>query len=133
MKHDTKALTAQAAPGAIAHISLTTWSRAIAIIGFIVALLLPFFVKNFLIFQLTLALIYALAMADLTHMLRGNFMVEDRRELAALAYEKGSLFWNTVARSIEARHLALTGYSANSLPMMIAARNAFRSTGANFL
>jgi hypothetical protein len=79
------------------------------------------------------SLIYALAMADLTHMLRGNFMVEDRRELAALAYEKGSLFWNTVARSIEARHLALTGYSANSLPMMIAARNAFRSTGANFL
>jgi branched-chain amino acid transport system permease protein len=55
MKQDTKAFT----------ISLTMWSRAIAIIGFIVALLLPFVVKNFLVFQLTLALIYALAILGL--------------------------------------------------------------------
>jgi branched-chain amino acid transport system permease protein len=65
MKQDPKALTAQAAPGAVAHVSLTMWSRAIAIIGFIVALLLPFVVKNFLVFQLTLALIYALAILGL--------------------------------------------------------------------
>ena len=57
----------------------------------------------------------------------------DRRELAALADEKGSLFWKTVAHSIEARHLALTGDPAKALPMIISARNALRSTGANFL
>jgi branched-chain amino acid transport system permease protein len=62
MKQDTKALIA---PAAVAHISLTTWSRAITIVGFIVALLLPFVVKNFVVFQLTLALIYALAILGL--------------------------------------------------------------------
>ena len=55
------------------------------------------------------------------------------RELAALADEKGSLFWKTVALSIEARHLALTGDAAKALPRITFARNAFRSTGANFL
>jgi predicted ATPase len=79
------------------------------------------------------SLMYGLASADLTHMLCGNFVVEDRRELAALAYEKGSLYWKTVGQAIEARHLALTGDPAKALPVMIAARNAFRSTGANFL
>jgi branched-chain amino acid transport system permease protein len=65
MKLETEALIAQAAPGAIARIPLTTWSRAIAILGLIVALLLPLFVKNFLLFQLTLALIYAVAILGL--------------------------------------------------------------------
>ncbi len=65
MKQDTKALIAPAAPGAVAHISLTSWSRAITIVGFIVALLLPLVVKNFVVFQLTLALIYALAILGL--------------------------------------------------------------------
>jgi branched-chain amino acid transport system permease protein len=64
MKHDTKALTTQAAP-AVALIPLTVLSRAIVIAGLIVALLLPFVVKNFLVFQLTLALIYALAILGL--------------------------------------------------------------------
>ena len=58
---------------------------------------------------------------------------ECRRELAALADEKGSLYWKIVEQSIEARHLALTGDPAKALPMLIAARNAFRSTGANYL
>jgi branched-chain amino acid transport system permease protein len=53
MKQHTKAYTGQAA------------RDAVAIVGFIVALLLPFFVKNFLVFQLTLALIYALAILGL--------------------------------------------------------------------
>lgn len=65
MKQDTKALTAQTAPAPVAHTSLTLWSRAIVMAGFIVALLLPFVVKNFLVFQLTLALIYALAILGL--------------------------------------------------------------------
>jgi branched-chain amino acid transport system permease protein len=65
MKGDTKALTAQAAPAAVARIPRITWRRAAVIVGMIVALLLPFFVKNFLVFQLTLALIYALAILGL--------------------------------------------------------------------
>ena len=48
------------------------------------------------------SLMYALAYADLTQMLCGNYVAEGRRELAALADEKGSLFWKTVALSIEA-------------------------------
>ena len=81
------------------------------------------------------SLMFALSMADLTHMLCGNYAAvsECMRELAALADEKGSLFWKTVALSIEARHLAPTGDPANSLPMMISARNAYEATGANFL
>jgi predicted ATPase len=81
------------------------------------------------------SMMYALSLADLTHMLCGNFAAGSAcmRELSALADEKGSLFWKTVALSIEARHLALTGHPAKALPMIISARNAFRSTGANFL
>jgi len=83
----------------------------------------------------TASSMYALAMADLTHMLCGNYVAggECRRELAALADEKVSLYWKIVEQSIEARHLALTGDPAKALPMLIAARNAFRSTGANYL
>ena len=80
-------------------------------------------------------LIYALAIADLTHMLCGDYAAakEDLRELAALADEQGSLYWKAVGQSIEARHLALTGAPANALPKITSARNTFRSTGANFL
>jgi predicted ATPase len=55
------------------------------------------------------------------------------RELAALADEKGSLTWKAVALMMEARRLALTGDPTKALPMLTFARNAFRSTGANFL
>src|SRR5215470_533678 len=65
MKQDTSALAKQATPGTIARIPLTTWSRAIVIAGLVVALLPPFVAKNFVLFQLTLALIYALAILGL--------------------------------------------------------------------
>jgi len=65
MKQDTSALTKQATPGTIARIPLTTWSRAIVIAGLVVALLPPFVAKNFVVFQLTLALIYAVAILGL--------------------------------------------------------------------
>jgi tetratricopeptide (TPR) repeat protein len=54
----------------------------------------------------TASSMYALAMADLTHMLCGNYVAggECRRALAALADEKGSLYWKIVEQSIEARH-----------------------------
>ena len=81
------------------------------------------------------SLIFALALADLTHMLRGNYAAggDCLRELRALADDKGGLFWKTVALVSEARHLALTGDPANSLPVMISTRNAYEATGGNFL
>ena len=51
--------------GTIAGIRLSTWSGAALIGGLVVALVLPFAVKNFLVFQLTLALTYALAILGL--------------------------------------------------------------------
>jgi branched-chain amino acid transport system permease protein len=65
MSQDTEFLAAQAKTGPVAHISLAQLSRAAVTAGVIVALLLPFAVKNFLVFQLTLALIYAVAILGL--------------------------------------------------------------------
>jgi branched-chain amino acid transport system permease protein len=65
MKQDLKPTVVSPPVDTIAGIPLTTWSRSIMIVGLIVALLLPFAVKNFLIFQLTLALIYAVAILGL--------------------------------------------------------------------
>jgi len=56
---------ARASTQTVAGLSIKTWSRAVVIAGLIAALLLPFAVKNFLIFQLTLALIYAVAILGL--------------------------------------------------------------------
>jgi branched-chain amino acid transport system permease protein len=65
MRQDTKAQTSNAAPGGARSILLVTWKHAAVIIGLIAAFWLPFVAKNFLIFQLTLALIYALAILGL--------------------------------------------------------------------
>jgi branched-chain amino acid transport system permease protein len=65
MRRDTKPAVVSARADTIAGIPLTTWSRSIVIAGLIVALQLPFAIKNFLIFQLTLALIYAVAILGL--------------------------------------------------------------------
>jgi hypothetical protein len=75
----------------------------------------------------TAPLMVALSLADLTYMLCGNYAAGSAcmRELAALAEEKGSFFWNTVAQSIEARYLALIGCPAKALPLLSFARSAF--------
>jgi len=65
MKQDLKPTVVSPPVDTVAGIRLTTWRRSIMIAGFVVALLLPFAVKNFLIFQLTLALIYAVAILGL--------------------------------------------------------------------
>jgi branched-chain amino acid transport system permease protein len=55
-----------AAPSeSIVGVSVKTWGRAAASIGLILALLLPLTIKGFLVFQLTLALIYAIAILGL--------------------------------------------------------------------
>jgi branched-chain amino acid transport system permease protein len=65
MKPGLKSTVVPASADTIAGIPLATWGRSIMIAGLIVALLLPFALKNFVIFQLTLALIYAVAILGL--------------------------------------------------------------------
>src|SRR5712672_1404228 len=65
MKQPLKSDLAPAAAKTVAGLSIKTWSRAAVIAGVFLALLLPLAIKNFLIFQLTLALIYAVAILGL--------------------------------------------------------------------
>jgi branched-chain amino acid transport system permease protein len=65
MGQDTKAQTSNAALGDARFFLIVTWKHAAVIVGLIAAFGLPFVAKNFLIFQLTLALIYALAILGL--------------------------------------------------------------------
>jgi branched-chain amino acid transport system permease protein len=65
MKQQLKSSLGQTPAATIAGIPIKIWSRSVMIAGLIVALTVPFAVKNFLIFQLTLALIYALAILGL--------------------------------------------------------------------
>src|SRR5258708_21343719 len=55
----------QASAQTVAGLSIKTWSRAAVIAGVFLALLLPLAIKGFLVFQLTLALIYAVAILGL--------------------------------------------------------------------
>jgi branched-chain amino acid transport system permease protein len=69
MKDDTKPAPTAALTvplNAIAGIRLATWSRSVVIGSIVVLLLLPFAVKSFLVFQLTLALTYSLAILGLS-------------------------------------------------------------------
>src|SRR5262249_32067729 len=53
------------AQAVIGGLPLARWRQPAIVLGVIVALVLPFFVKNFLVFQLTLAIVYALAILGL--------------------------------------------------------------------
>src|SRR5215469_3366922 len=54
-----------APPETVAGLSIKTWSRAAVIAAVFLALLLPLAIKGFVVFQLTLALIYAVAILGL--------------------------------------------------------------------
>jgi hypothetical protein len=73
---------------------------------------------------------HALSVADLTYGLCGNYAAgrECIGELVTLA-----AFWKLTGAAIQARHLAMIGNAANSIPLMISTRNAYEATGANFL
>jgi branched-chain amino acid transport system permease protein len=70
MKQRLKFNLGQAPAATIAGLPVRTWGRAAVIAGLLIALMLPFALKSFLIFQLTLALIYAVAILGL-NMLTG--------------------------------------------------------------
>src|SRR5712672_4849788 len=65
MKQPLKSDLAPAAAKTVAGLSIKTWSRASVIAGVFLALLLPLATKGFLVFQLTLAMIYGLAILGL--------------------------------------------------------------------
>jgi len=65
MKPPPKSDFAHASAQTVAGLSMKTWSRAAMIAGLLLALLLPLALKSFLVFQLTLALIYAVAILGL--------------------------------------------------------------------
>jgi branched-chain amino acid transport system permease protein len=61
----SKSRLAQIPSESIAGIPVKTWGRAAAGLGLMLALFLPLAIKGFLVFQLTLALIYAIAILGL--------------------------------------------------------------------
>src|SRR5713101_9444765 len=65
MKQPLKSDLAPASAETVAGFSIKTWGRAAVIAGVFLALLLPLAIKSFLVFQLTLALIYAVAILGL--------------------------------------------------------------------
>src|SRR6266478_1409092 len=65
MKQPLKFDLTQASAKTVAGLSIKAWSRAAVIAGVFLALLLPLAIKGFLVFQLTLALIYAVAILGL--------------------------------------------------------------------
>ena len=60
-----KSELARAPAKTLAGLSIRTWSRVAVVAGLFLALLLPLAIKSFLVFQLTLALIYAVAILGL--------------------------------------------------------------------
>src|SRR5260370_8450346 len=65
MKQPIRFDLTQASAKTVAGLSIKTWTRAAVIAGVFLALLLPLAIKGFLVFQLTLALIYAVAILGL--------------------------------------------------------------------
>jgi branched-chain amino acid transport system permease protein len=64
--HQTIAAAQRAAPEpVIAGLPLKTWRTALLAVTLLVALALPFFVKNFYVFQITMAMIYGIAILGL--------------------------------------------------------------------
>jgi class 3 adenylate cyclase/predicted ATPase len=80
-------------------------------------------------------LAYALLVTSLTFTCCGSSAtaMANLVELAALADEKGALFWKAVGMASQGCALALTGQTSNAVKMMTSGLDSFRSTGATFL
>src|SRR5258708_6994194 len=68
----SKSALMQASAQTVARLSIKTWTRAAVIAGVFLALLLTLAIKGFLVFQLTLAFIYAVAILGLNLLTRFN-------------------------------------------------------------
>ena len=79
-------------------------------------------------------LMYALGLASLTHILRGNAAAANAQldELVALANEKGAAFWKAAGMARQGCVLALTGKASEAVHLITSGITAWRSTGATF-
>src|SRR5262249_32961571 len=80
-------------------------------------------------------LIYALFFASFVPIFCGHYTAADAQlgELAALADEKGSLFWKSHCMSLHGSALVSSGEPAEAVRMITTGTKARRSTGATFL
>ena len=80
-------------------------------------------------------LIYALFFASFVPIFCGHYTAADAQlgELAALADEKGSLFWKSHCMSLHGYALVSSGEPAEAVRMITTGTKAWRSTGATFL
>ncbi len=87
--------SARAAPAATPQ-GMATWQHAALAVGLVLALLLPFGVKNFYIFQVTLAVIYAIAILGLNLLtgFNGQFSLGHSAFYAIGAYTAAILMEN---------------------------------------
>ena len=79
-------------------------------------------------------LIYALFFASFVPIFCGHYTAADAQlgELAALANEKGSLFWKSHCMSLHGYALVSSGEPAEAVRMITTGTKAWRSTGATF-
>ena len=79
-------------------------------------------------------LIYALFFASFVPIFCGHYTAADAQlgELAALADEKGSLFWKSHCMSLHGYALVSSGEPAEAVRMITTGTKAWRSTGATF-
>ena len=79
------------------------------------------------------SLMFALSHASLTNSLRGDDAVATTQsdELAALACEKGSVYWKAAGMPLQGCFFALTGNAADAVRMITAGLAALGATGAS--
>jgi class 3 adenylate cyclase/predicted ATPase len=73
-----------------------------------------------------------IALADITHMLCGNYAIANTnlRDLVALADEKGVIWWQALGMSLQGYLSAVTGEASNSVRTINTALKVWRSTGS---
>jgi class 3 adenylate cyclase/predicted ATPase len=73
-----------------------------------------------------------IALADITHMLCGNYAIANTnlRDLVALADEKGVIWWQALGMSLQGYLSAVTGEASNSVRTISTALTVWRSTGS---
>ena len=73
-----------------------------------------------------------IALADITHILCGNFAIANTnlQDLVALADEKGVIWWQALGMSLRGYLSAVTGEASNSVRTISTAVTVWRSTGS---
>jgi predicted ATPase len=77
-------------------------------------------------------LMFALTHTALTHLVSRNYAAAqgEAEELAAVAGDKGALFWKAIGTMAQGWVFALTGKASDALDLLTSGLGAFRSTGS---